>query len=48
MAYPGATVYSCDGDALVAIDYDAVEHVRIMRDFLSHPENYLRHLMNPD
>ncbi len=52
MAIPGATLYSLDGGALAPIAYDEVEHVRFLRDFLAHPQQYLdelrRELDRPD
>jgi predicted ATPase len=44
MAYPGATILSMDAGAIEEVAYDALEHVRITRGFLDHPERYLSRL----
>ncbi len=44
MAYPGAEIYSCDGDRIHQVTYDELEHVNFTREFLNNPENYLRRL----
>jgi predicted ATPase len=44
MAFPGATILSFDDGAIQPVAYDELEHVTITRDFLSHPEAFLRHL----
>jgi predicted ATPase len=44
MAYPGAAILSMDGGTIEPIAYDDLEHVRIMRGFLDHPERYLARL----
>ncbi len=44
LSYPGAIVYSLDGDSIEQIDYRDTEHYRLTRDFLNAPERYLRHL----
>jgi predicted ATPase len=58
MAYPGATILSMDGGpgsagdpstagaAIVAVAYEDLEHVQIMRGFLNHPERYLGRLFD--
>jgi len=46
LAYPGATILSFDGQQIEQVDYDALEHVTVMRDFLNNPAAYLRHLMD--
>jgi predicted ATPase len=45
MAYPGATILSCDGDAIAPVEYDELEHVTITRDFLNNPAAFLGHLL---
>ncbi|HEX2622574.1 MAG TPA: AAA family ATPase, partial [Phototrophicaceae bacterium] len=45
LAYPGATIYSCDGGTVHQVDYDDLEHVTITRDFLQNPKQFLRHLL---
>jgi predicted ATPase len=44
MAYPGATIYSFDDEEVREVAYSEIDHVVITRDFLSHPELFLRHL----
>jgi len=44
MAYPGAEILSFDEFPLQPVSYESLEHVNLMRDFLNHPEAYLRHL----
>jgi predicted ATPase len=44
LAFPGATIYSCDTVPLSAVKYDELDHVTITRDFLNAPERYLRQL----
>lgn len=44
MAYPGATILSFDGGTIHPVSFDAVEHVRLLRDFLHAPERFLRHI----
>lgn len=44
MAFPGARLYEVRGEQIVRSEYDELEHVRTMRDFLAAPEAFLRHL----
>ncbi len=44
LAYPGATIYSCDETPIEAVPYDSLAHVTFTRDFLRDPQRYLRHL----
>jgi predicted ATPase len=44
LAFPGATIYSCDTVPLSRVAYDELDHVTITRDFLNGPERYLRRL----
>ena len=44
LAIPDATIFSFDDVPLRTVAYDALDHVTITRDFLNHPERYLRHL----
>lgn len=44
LAYPGATIYSCDGDTLSTIAYKDTHHYQITKDFLDDPERYLQYL----
>jgi predicted ATPase len=44
LAFPGATIYSCDTVPLSTVAYEELDHVNITRDFLNGPERFLRHL----
>jgi predicted ATPase len=48
LAFPGATIYSCDTVPLSTVKYDELDHVTITRDFLNAPERYLRQLSSRD
>jgi predicted ATPase len=45
MAYPGAQILNFDGGRLHEEKFETLEHVITMKNFLDHPEIYLRHLM---
>jgi len=44
MAYPEAEILSFDQIPVGLVDYQSLEHVNLMRDFLNNPQAYLRHL----
>ena len=44
MACPGASLISFDAQPPAPVAYDALEHVRLTRDFLNAPHLFLRHL----
>ncbi len=44
LAYPAATIYSCDSDALTTIPYAETKHYQITKQFLDNPDYYLHHL----
>lgn len=46
LAYPGATLFSLDGDRIEEIKYEDTEHFKITRDFLAGPERFLKHLLD--
>jgi predicted ATPase len=46
LAYPGATIYSCDADNLKTIAYTDTEHYTITKNFLNNPRHYLHYLFN--
>ncbi|CAN5214516.1 hypothetical protein BH09DEP1_BH09DEP1_7010 [soil metagenome] len=48
LAYPGATIYSCDGDQLMPIAYEQTSHYQITKTFLDNPGRYLQHLFAQD
>jgi predicted ATPase len=46
LSYPGAVLYSLDGDEIREIAYRDTEHYRVTRDFLLAPERFFRHLFS--
>ena len=46
LAYPGAVLFSLDGDAIEQIAYRETKHYLITRDFLSSPERFFKHLFD--
>lgn len=44
MAYPGATILSCDQTPLRETAFEDLEHVRLTRDFLNDPGRFLHYL----
>jgi predicted ATPase len=44
LSYPGAVLFSLDGDSIQEISYRETEHYLVTRDFLNAPERYFRHL----
>jgi len=44
LAYPGATIYSCDSGVLEKINYTDTQHYQITKRFLDNPDQYLHHL----
>ena len=44
MAFPNASIYSFDAEGMRPVTYEQVEHVTLMRSFLSNPQRYLRHI----
>jgi predicted ATPase len=44
LAFPDATIYTFDEQPARRVDYEALDHVRLTRDFLNDPEAFLRHL----
>jgi predicted ATPase len=44
MAVPNARILSFDRDPPGYVPYERLEHVILMRDFLQHPERFLRHI----
>jgi predicted ATPase len=44
LAFPGARILSFDESPPAELDYDALPHVGLTRDFLNAPERFLRHL----
>jgi len=48
LAYPHATIYSCDSDTLTHIDYIDTEHYKITKQFLDNPSSYMHHLFKDE
>lgn len=46
LAYPNATIYSCDEGELVCKDYAETQHYQITKDFLDNPKRYLSYLFS--
>ncbi|MFC1997771.1 AAA family ATPase, partial [Chloroflexota bacterium] len=44
MAYPGARILSFDHTPLQSVEWESLEHVTLMRDFLNNPGNFLRYI----
>ncbi len=48
LSYPGAVLFSLDGDSIREISYRDTEHYIVTRDFLNSPERYFKHLFRTD
>ncbi len=48
LAFPGATIYSCDGDFLNKIAYHDTSHYQITKEFLDNTDLYLRNLFSDE
>lgn len=48
LAYPDATIYSCDGGTLKKIAYQETDHYQITKYFLNNHERYLHSLFNDE
>jgi len=46
MAYPQSWIYLLGGKKLTPVDYKDVEHLKITREFLNHPQKMLEILMD--
>jgi predicted ATPase len=44
LSYPGAVIYSLDGEGIERIGYRDTKHFLITRDFLNAPERFFKHL----
>ena len=44
ISYPGATIYTLDGNTIQTIPYEETQQYRLTKDFLDHPQLYLRSL----
>lgn len=48
LAYPGAALFSLDGDVIEQVGYRDTKHFLITRDFLNAPERFFKHLFGQD
>ncbi|HEX9880840.1 MAG TPA: AAA family ATPase, partial [Candidatus Binatia bacterium] len=46
LSYPGAVLFSLDGDTIGEIAYRETEHYRITKDFLNSPDRFFKHLFS--
>jgi predicted ATPase len=46
LAYPNATIYSCDSGELKQVAYQETNHYQITKRFLDSPELYMQMLFN--
>jgi predicted ATPase len=44
LAYPGATIYSCDSGTLTRVEYKDTDHYQITKQFLDNPDRYFTYL----
>ena len=44
LSYPGAAIYSLDGDRIQPVRYQDTEHYTLTRDFLNAPERFYKYL----
>jgi len=47
LSYPGAVLFSLDGNAILETSYRETNHFLITRDFLNSPERFFKHLFAP-
>jgi predicted ATPase len=48
LSYPGAVLFSLDGDDIREVNYRDTKHFLITRDFLNSPESFFKHLFSID
>lgn len=48
LAYPNATIYSCDSGILKKIDYEETEHYKITKQFLNNPDHFFNYLFEKE
>lgn len=46
LSYPGAVIFSLDGDSIREVAYNETEHYRVTKDFLNAPERFFKHLFD--
>lgn len=45
LSYPGANIYQLSTNGIEKVAYEDIEHVKLTRDFLKNPSQYLRRLL---
>jgi len=48
LAFPGARIYTFDRAPVQPVEYEALDHVRLTRDFLNAPERYLKQILKTE
>jgi predicted ATPase len=48
LSYPGAVLFSLDGNHIEEVGYQETEHYLITKDFLMHPDHFYKHLFSND
>jgi len=48
LAFPGARIYTFDRTPVETVEYDALDHVRLTRDFLNAPARYLAQILKTE
>jgi hypothetical protein len=48
LSYPGAVLFSLDGDTIQEVDHRETNHYLITRDFLNSPERFFKHLFDDE
>lgn len=48
LAYPHATIYSCDSGVLKSVAYTDTQHYQITKQFLDNPDRYLHYLFSSE
>jgi predicted ATPase len=44
MAYPGATLYEIGNNQIQSVQYDEIESIQLLKQFLNQPGQFIRHL----
>jgi len=48
LAFPGARIYTFDRTPVATVEYEALDHVRLTRDFLNAPARYLTQILKTE
>jgi len=46
LSYPGSSIYELSKDGINKVQYEDIEHVKLTKEFLNDPSQYLRRLFN--